>query len=412
MNIAILHYSAPPIVGGVESVIGHHARLMTAAGHTVRILAGRGASILPGVQFIEIPLLDSRHPEILKIKAELDAGSVPESFNDTTQIIAELLRENLVGVDVLIAHNVGSMNKNLPLSTALMENANRKSETRLVLWHHDLAWTTPRYQDELYDRFPWNILAAPWPGVHRHVVVSELRRAELAALMKIDPEDIQVIPNGVHIEQFLKLEQRTREVVEELNLFNAAPLLLLPVRITRRKNIELALKTLTHLRKRMPEARLLVTGPMGPHNPKNLEYFAELLELRDGLGLKDCAHFMAEISQEFLPDPMIFDFYQIADGLLLTSQEEGFGIPILEAGLRGIPIFCTNIPPLQELAGEDAVYFATNEEPEKIARSIYLRLKSDPTYHMRNKVRQIYRWESIYLRDIEPLCQALVQRDD
>ena len=27
-KVALLHYSAPPIVGGVESVLGHHARLM------------------------------------------------------------------------------------------------------------------------------------------------------------------------------------------------------------------------------------------------------------------------------------------------------------------------------------------------------------------------------------------------
>ena len=29
MKIALLHYSSPPVVGGVESVLAHHARLMT-----------------------------------------------------------------------------------------------------------------------------------------------------------------------------------------------------------------------------------------------------------------------------------------------------------------------------------------------------------------------------------------------
>jgi hypothetical protein len=28
-RVALLHYSAPPVVGGVESVIAHHARLMS-----------------------------------------------------------------------------------------------------------------------------------------------------------------------------------------------------------------------------------------------------------------------------------------------------------------------------------------------------------------------------------------------
>jgi mannosylglucosylglycerate synthase len=35
MNVALLHYSAPPVVGGVESVLDHHARLMADDGHQV-----------------------------------------------------------------------------------------------------------------------------------------------------------------------------------------------------------------------------------------------------------------------------------------------------------------------------------------------------------------------------------------
>ena len=45
MNIAILHYSVPPVVGGVESVIAHHARLMSADGHAVRLIAARGDAL-------------------------------------------------------------------------------------------------------------------------------------------------------------------------------------------------------------------------------------------------------------------------------------------------------------------------------------------------------------------------------
>lgn len=39
MNIVLVHYSAPPVVGGVESVLAHQARLMADAGHTVKIIA-------------------------------------------------------------------------------------------------------------------------------------------------------------------------------------------------------------------------------------------------------------------------------------------------------------------------------------------------------------------------------------
>ena len=59
-NVALLHYSAPPIVGGVESVLGHHARLMAGAGHQVQIVAGRGEQTDPHIPFIHLPLADSR----------------------------------------------------------------------------------------------------------------------------------------------------------------------------------------------------------------------------------------------------------------------------------------------------------------------------------------------------------------
>ncbi|MBI3739501.1 MAG: glycosyl transferase family 1, partial [Chloroflexi bacterium] len=45
MKITLLHYAALPIIGGVESVMGHHARLMTDAGHQVRVIAGRGEQV-------------------------------------------------------------------------------------------------------------------------------------------------------------------------------------------------------------------------------------------------------------------------------------------------------------------------------------------------------------------------------
>ena len=61
MNITLLHYAAPPVVGGVESVVGEHARLMAADGQQVTILAGRGAQTDPRISFVELPQVDSRH---------------------------------------------------------------------------------------------------------------------------------------------------------------------------------------------------------------------------------------------------------------------------------------------------------------------------------------------------------------
>ena len=119
MKIILLHYSAPPIVGGVESVIGHHARFMADDGHEVCIVAGRGEQMEERVGFVQVPLADSRHPVVLSIKEQLDRGIVPDEFSVYVEELTGILREVFSGADCLIAHNVCSLNKNLILTAAL-----------------------------------------------------------------------------------------------------------------------------------------------------------------------------------------------------------------------------------------------------------------------------------------------------
>jgi glycosyltransferase involved in cell wall biosynthesis len=403
-KIVILHYAAPPVVGGVESVLGHHARLMADEGHHVKIVAGRGAQTDERIPFIHLPLADSRNPEVLSVKAELDAGRIPDHFEDLTTRLTDELLVVTRGVDYVIAHNVCSLAKNLPLTAALKVLSERSDTPKIILWHHDLAWTTPRYRAELHDGYPWDLLSSDWPGATQ-VVVSRLRQRELANLLDVPLERVNIVPNGVDASRFLKLETQTQTYIKRLNLLAAEPLLLLPVRITPRKNIELAIRTLAALRESYSRAVLVVTGPLGPHNPANVKYFEKLVALRAELGLGDAAYFLAELSEEYLPDAIIADLYRLADALLMPSREEGFGIPILEAGLSGLPIFCTDIPPLRELGGDQATYFLPDDNPGEVAGLIVDRLGGEMTFDMRVRVRTGYTWEQVYTEDILPLIR-------
>ena len=407
MKIALLHYSAPPIVGGVESVMAHHARLMRKAGHAVVILAGRGASFDGQIPVRVLPHLDSRHPEVMRVKEALDQGICPPAFDALREQIARELAAELEGVDVLIAHNVASLHKNLALTAALFEAYRSPAFPRLVLWHHDLAWTTPRYGAEMHSGYPWDLLRSGWPGA-RHVVVSRLRQQELGELLGAPGPAIRVIPNGVDLKAFFKLEAQTVELVDQLRLLEADPLILLPVRLTPRKNIELALRVLAELKKPFPNAMLLVTGPEGPHNPANALYKKKLLQLRDALNLQGSAHFLAEVLPSFAPDAVISDFYRLSDALLFPSQEEGFGIPVIEAAFSGMPVFCSNIPVLRELGGEDVTYFETDDAPEAIAEQITSRLQNEVTSRWARRAKRGYAWDLIYAQQIEPFLQEVI----
>ena len=404
MNIAILHYSVPPIVGGVEGVIAHHARLMAANGHSIRLVAGRGESLGEKIPLIAMPLADSQHPRVLAVKQQLDEGVVTTEFDSLRDDLASQLQNDLSDVDILIAHNVCSLNKNLALTAALqkLQAAGERKLPCLILWHHDLAWTTPRYLPELHDGYPWDLLRTDWGGA-LHVVVSKLRRRELAHLMKLEPASVRVIPNGVDAARFYKLESQTQKFLDQTRVLDSAPILLLPVRLTPRKNIELALHTMAELHKHFPQAALVVTGPLGPHNAHNREYFETLLQLRTQLGLEGSVHFLAELADSFLPDEVIADFYRIADALIFPSREEGFGIPLIEAAFSHLPAFCADIPPLRELGLNDAYFFSPDEDPALLADLIADHFRSSAPARLAMRTRSAFRWEAIYQRHIAPL---------
>lgn len=404
MHITLLHYAAPPIVGGVETVIAHQAQQLNRAGHSVRILAGRGETWDAHIPVNALPLLDSRHPHVLKAKASLDQGILPEGFEDLVGRIKNILSDALSGCDVLIAHNVLSLHKNLALTAALFQLNQESKKPRLIAWHHDPAWTSPRYLPELHNGYPWDLLRTAWPEV-RQVTISEARQAELARLFQIPAREIAVIPAGLDLAEFLNLHPETNGLLKKIPLTGSGPILLTPVRLTRRKNIALALRVLAELQRFYPSAALIVTGPPGAHNPTNLDYFNELLDLRRALRLQGSAHFLAEFYPDGLPESIVPDFYRLSDLLFLPSREEGFGIPILEAGLAGIPIFCSDLPALKSLANERANYFDPDDSPLEIAARIAQYIQTHPPVQMRMHVRQQYSWEGIYQMQIAPILQ-------
>jgi glycosyltransferase involved in cell wall biosynthesis len=391
--------------------MGHQARLMARAGHSVTLVAGRGASLDRRVGFASLPLIDSRHPRVLVVKAELDAGCVTPNLDALSADIETELWAVLSGQDVVLAHNVCSLHKNLALTAALHRLNERPNFPRLILWHHDLAWTAGHYQSELHDGYPWDLLRQDWSGV-RQVVVSETRRHELAGLLGLPVEQIRVVPNGVDAAGLLKLGEQTQALVAALRLGDSAPLLLLPVRLTPRKNIELALRVVSALRAQsdvagqsFKSAALLVTGPEGAHNPANADYRRRLLALRDELGLAGSAHFAIEHIDRALPDEVVADLYRLAHALILPSREEGFGIPLLEAGLARLPVFCAGIAPLRALGRGDATYFSPDADPAIVAAAIAERLGNDPSYRFAVRVRQEYAWQRVYAECIEPLLR-------
>lgn len=68
-------------------------------------------------------------------------------------------------------------------------------------------------------------------------------------------------------------------------------------------------------------------------------------------------------------DELLSELYQNADCLLYPSEDEGFGLPLIEASQHQKPLISRDIPVLREVAGEGAYYFESNQ-PEALATAV------------------------------------------
>ena len=410
LRVGLLHYTAPPVVGGVEVVLGQHARLLADAGHRVRIITGRGGRPTLGIEVVRIPLADARHPAIRAVRAALDEGHVPAAFEVLVADLAADLRPAVAGLDILVAHNVCGLHFNLPLTAALRELVGESRSPAFIAWQHDLAGTSARHAGELHPGYPWDLLRTAWPRT-TYVTVSEARRAELAGLTGLTAKSVRVVPNGIELDRLLDIHPATKRLLEELGLPGSGPVLLVPVRITPRKNLELAIGVVAELRRSGGDARLIVTGPPDPHASGSGAGVARLRALADEAGVAAAVHLLAVDRGRQTSGRVVSDLYRVADALLLPSRDEGFGLPVLEAAACRLPVFCADIPTLRELARDDATYFSPDADPAAVAGLIHERLASETLSRFGRRVRVEYGWSAIYTTRIEPLLAAVAARD-
>jgi glycosyltransferase involved in cell wall biosynthesis len=174
------------------------------------------------------------------------------------------------------------------------------------------------------------------------ITISEQVKRDIVRYYGIGADKISVTHLAVNHELFFPLGSdnpesvRTKYNLPERYLLYAAALL-------PHKNHARLLPAFKEIIKEMPGTKLVLTGAW----EKGQDTIASLIA---DLGLEKDVIMLGWLPLEDMPA-----IYRSAELFVYPTLHEGFGLPILEAMASGVPVVCSRIEPLIEIAGSAAL---------------------------------------------------------
>ncbi len=180
----------------------------------------------------------------------------------------------------------------------------------------------------------------------RIITLSEYTASQVVLHCGVERSRIRVVPGGVWPEDAAL--ERPRVVGD------GHEMLLMVGVIDNRKNVVNALRALQLL---PPRYRLVLAGGNGYGSEAVHDFIASQ-------HLEERVKVLGYVASEALEN-----LYHTASALLFPSLEEGFGFPVLEAMVRGLPVVTSNTSSLLEVGGDAALY-ADPRDPHSIAQEV------------------------------------------
>lgn len=164
---------------------------------------------------------------------------------------------------------------------------------------------------------------------------------DLQRFLGLDGERIDIAHHGVRVNPDVQATPEG-ELREGLGL-GSDPVVLCVAQKRPYKNQELLVRALAQAP--LADVRLVLPGA-------RTDYEGRLRDLAAELGVADRVHL-----PEWVEEQDLEGLYRLAGCFALPSRLEGFGLPLLEAMARGVPVACSDQSALPEVAGDAAVLF-------------------------------------------------------
>jgi glycosyltransferase involved in cell wall biosynthesis len=170
----------------------------------------------------------------------------------------------------------------------------------------------------------------------RVITVSDASRDDILAELRVPADRVDVVPNGL-----VPLGPGDPGAARARLAPGERPIALCVATNLAHKNLPTLLEALALVAP--PERPVLAFAGHGTE---------ELSAPARALGVEDDVRLLGAVGTRELAD-----LYAAASLLVTATRYEGFGLPVLEAMAAGVPVACSDLPVLREVAGDAALTF-------------------------------------------------------
>ena len=198
------------------------------------------------------------------------------------------------------------------------------------------------------------------------VTISKYSVEKIQQYYGVNPNKIQIVPNGVDIEAFKPSKNQTA-LKQQFNL-GTGPSVLFVGNLIPRKGLLFLVKAAKVIVKQQPDTKFLIAG----EGPLKNQLISSIKEEN----LSSNFTFLGRIEEKLLPS-----LYNCSDVFVLPSIQEGQGIVLLEAQASGKPVVAFDIGGIREAVQNGETGLLVNPGESDALAEALIKLLNDKTMH-------------------------------
>lgn len=227
--------------------------------------------------------------------------------------------------------------------------------------HHpeQLPWLTSKYYNYFTKKFV--------DKAFRIATVSEYSKNDIMKCFSVNEDNVDVVYNGAN-ELYKPLDELEIKTIRDKH-FGGSDYFIFIGALHPRKNIVRMLEAFEAFKEQHScNTKLVIVGEI-------MFKGSQIVKIHSNMKHQGDVIFLGRLSPKELRDVLAS-----ALSLLYVPLFEGFGIPILEAMKSGVPVICSNVTSMPEVAGDAALY-ADPFDVESITKAMLRMEKDDKLRH-------------------------------